>query len=275
LGGRRPVPSPLPQGARAGSPSYPWSLSKVSRRSSTAPVGQTPGVGAGEQAQAQAQGCGVGAAGPEHGAGHFFLWPPPPPPRPRPQRPAPSAPAQPPAPSPARRRPARPPKRGTLPRSPEGGTGKDGTPPPCHQCPVWTRPPYFRTIPFSFPGEIPAWSPPGLPDPQKFQTKNPAGRRGLHGRFRGFSEAPLIIAWPTPDRGFQVPRMAVSPVSFTLVPWVWEGFWADRGIDDLAQHSRGAAACHREIIYNEFGGNPRVPGGINKQLSHEYHNNII
>jgi hypothetical protein len=69
--------------------------------------------------------------------------------------------------------------------------------------------------------------------------------------------------------------MAVSPVSFTLVPWVGEGFWAGRGIDDLAQHSRRAAAFHREIIHNEFGGNPRVTGGINKQLSDEYQNIFI
>lgn len=39
-GGADLFPSPLPQGARAGSPSYPWSLSKASRRSSTSPAPQ-------------------------------------------------------------------------------------------------------------------------------------------------------------------------------------------------------------------------------------------
>jgi len=32
------------------------------------------------------------------------------------------------------------------------------------------------------------------------------------GRFRGFSGAPLITPWPTPDRGFLAPAEAVSPV---------------------------------------------------------------
>ena len=90
-----------------------------------------------------------------------------------------------------------------------------------------------------------------------------------------FQRHPYITSCPTPDRSFLAPRMAVSPVTFTLVPWVGEGFWAGRGIDDLAQHSSRAAAFHREIIHNELGGNPRVPGGINKQLPYEYHNNII
>ena len=55
-------------------------------------------------------------------------------------------------------------------------------------------------------------------------------------------------------------------MSFTLVARVGEGFWAGQGIDALAQHSSMAAAFHREIIHNGFGGNPRVPGGITKQI---------
>jgi hypothetical protein len=38
---------------------------------------------------------------------------------------------------------------------------------------------------------------------------------------------------------------------------------------------RELAAFNREINHDEFGDNPRVSGWIKKQLSDEYHNNII
>ncbi|MGA9754106.1 MAG: hypothetical protein WBV23_03090, partial [Desulfobaccales bacterium] len=41
----------------------------------------------------------------------------------------------------------------------------------------------------------------------------------------------------TPNRSFLAPRMAVSPVLINFFSWAGEGFWAGRGIDDLAQHS--------------------------------------
>jgi hypothetical protein len=42
------------------------------------------------------------------------------------------------------------------------------------------------------------------------------------GRFRGFSGAPLITPWPTPDRGFLAPAEAVSSVrSGFMFPGLW------------------------------------------------------
>jgi ABC-type iron transport system FetAB ATPase subunit len=66
--------------------------------------------------------------------------------------------------------------------------------------------------------------------------------------------------------------MTLSSVAQRLHSPTWgEIFWAGDGIAELAQHSSRVAAFHLKIIHNEFGGT----GRINKQLSYEYHNNII
>jgi len=36
-------------------------------------------------------------------------------------------------------------------------------------------------------------------------------------------------------------------------------------MDELAHHSDSPEAFHRKIVHNEFGGNPRVSGGIDKR----------
>jgi hypothetical protein len=102
------------------------------------------------------------------------------------------------------------------------------------------------------------------------------GDKAFRDDFWTFQGNPLIYPLAHPGSSLPGPQDGFEPCDFHLLsPGSGKAFWAGRGIDGLVQHASRAAAFHREIIHNEFGGNPRVPGGINKQLSYEYHNNII
>jgi hypothetical protein len=46
-------------------------------------------------------------------------------------------------------------------------------------------------------------------------------------------------------------------------------------MDDLGAPFRQGRGFFREIIHNEFGGNPRDYGGIEMRLSKEYQNNFF
>ena len=124
----------------------------------------------------------------------------------------------------------------------------------------------------SFPGNYP---PDRTQGENLSREKSDRVTRPSGGESRSSMGHPYIILWPTPDRRLLVPRMTVSPLSFTLFPWVWGAIWGWPRLDDLAQHSSGAAAFQREIVHTEFEGNPRVPDGIEMQLSEEYQNNIF